>query len=221
MYKSSIALTVFALTAFAARQQQDAHELRLKAEKMILEYSATQHTAAVRVEAESEQGLTQVEIRGPSGARVLEMKAGTGHALALSGFKLESQEFRSSMLLANYPAGRYMLSAETTDGREAWGSAVLSHALPRAPVVLHPRANAQGVPTNLVCNWVPVPEAKGYTIDFEQDENDGLSVKLPAGTEYFQVPRGVLAGGTPTHLELAAIGANGNRTLVEVSFTTR
>ena len=44
---------------------------------------------------------------------------------------------------------------------------------------------------------------------------------LPPGKNSLQIPDGFLARGAETKLEIAALSANGNRTVAEVSFTTR
>ena len=77
------------------------------------------------------------------------------------------------------------------------------------------------VSTNLTVSWVPDPEARAYRVILEQGETDGLTAVLPARSSSFQVPDGILAPGTESHVEVGAIGPNGNCTLVEVSFTTR
>ena len=106
-------------------------------------------------------------------------------------------------------------------GRLVQGSANLDHGLVAAPVITHPLAGEASVPLgNLVVDWIPDPQAVGYTIDLEQDENDGLKANLKAGASSFQVPAGVLDPNTPTRLEIQAIGPNGNRTTSEIRFTT-
>jgi hypothetical protein len=99
---------------------------------------------------------------------------------------------------------------------------VFSHALPAPALIHYPRAGAVDVPASkLLVSWTPDRSASRYRVSLEQGENDGLTVELPAGSHSFQVPDGVLARNTETQLEIAAIGRNGNRTLVEVPFTTR
>jgi hypothetical protein len=60
-----------------------------------------------------------------------------------------------------------------------------------------------------------------YRVQLEQGESDGLAVNLPPEQDSFRVPDGFLARGTETQLEIAAIGPNGNHTVVEIAFTTQ
>ncbi len=222
MVKSILVLAVLALTATGWQQKHlSGAPVRLKEERMILEYSATNHEAAVLVEAESEESLENIEVRDLQGTLLFDLRAEAGLDLALSGFSVESKEFSSTAIFDNYPAGTYELRARTVDGRQARGQAVFSHALPRAPIILYPAEGAHGVPTDLRVRWTSVPEAVGYQVSLEQGESDGLAVQLSAGRNNLEIPDGVLAPGTETHVEVGAIGANGNRTLVEAVFTTR
>ena len=194
---------------------------RLKEERMVLELTATSGEATLIVEAESEGGLERVEVRSPRGESLLRLRSAEGRDVALQGFVIETRETSVESILSTFPEGRYDLRAWTTDGDSVRGAARFAHALPRAPEVLYPYDEAVNVPTNLTVGWKPDPEAVRYQVILEQNENDGLTVNLPAGSDAFHVPPGVLAPGTESLLEVGAIGANGNRTLVEVRFTTR
>lgn len=221
MYKAVIAGAIVLLGSFGGQSAKvDEPFFRLKEEAMFVEYSATENTAVVTVEAESEQGLGRVEIRNLRGTRVLEMAVGVGQTFAVSGFVVESQETSCASLFGIYAEGIYDLRARAVDGRLALGRAVLSHTVPPAPIVTYPHEGGVNVPTDLTVSWTPDPEAFGYRLVMEQGENDGLSVHLPAGTDSFRIPEHVLAPGTESHVEVAAIGRNGNRTLVHVNFTT-
>jgi hypothetical protein len=74
--------------------------------------------------------------------------------------------------------------------------------------------------TGLTLLWQNDPQALGYTVILEQDDNDGLSVEMPAGSSSLVVPDGFLKSGTETLFEIAAHGPNGNRTILETKFTT-
>ena len=221
MYRSTITLAVLALAASGQQQQLDRPILRLQEEQMILEYTATEDVAVVIVEAQAGVGLDRVEIRDPSGVPVFELLAPGRQGLSLQGFLVETRESGIASLYATYDEGVYQLRARAVDGRPVLGSAVFSHELPAPPVVVFPSEGATDVPTkDLRVAWDPDPQAQGYRVVLEQDENDGLTVVLPEGSGSFQVPDGFLAPGTETLLEVGAIGSNGNCTLVEVTFTT-
>ena len=85
-----------------------------------------------------------------------------------------------------------------------------------------PVNGSAGVPTSgLTVNWQAEAATTGFHVILEQNENDGLSVFLPADARSLQIPDGVLAKGTRTLLEIATLAENGNRTVVEVRFETR
>jgi hypothetical protein len=195
--------------------------LRLKEEAMTLEYTATSNEVVVVMSAEAEESLGSVELVAPSGASVLRIRSDGGRKLALSGYSIESQEMEIAELFGVYPEGTYHIRARTPDGRPVVGEAVLSHVLPATPVLIHPQEGAVGLPTSgLVIRWEPDAQAAAYHVNLEQNENDGLSVELPPGSKQFVVPDGVLQPNTKTQIELAVIGENGNRTLVEILCTT-
>ncbi len=195
----------------------------LQEERMIIEYSAATDEAAVIVEAESEEALASVVVLGPNDVSVLELRSSRdGLDLAISGFVVERREMSTEVLFETYREGTYTMQAMSADGRSARGSAVLSHDLLPAPTLLYPPNGTSNVPTDLIVGWISDPQALGgYQVVLEQDENDGLTARLPAGTSSFQVPEGVLSPGKESHVEVGAIGSNGNITLVESFFTTR
>ncbi len=222
MYRTAFAIALLALAAVGWQQHQVRPYLQFKEERMFIEYSPALNEAALLVEAETEAGVEGLEIRDPLGSSRFKLWAASGQQLSLSGFMVESLESSPEELFAAYPEGIYDLRARSTDGDAVWGSAVLSHELPAQPIVLHPRDGDVNVPaTNLIVAWHPDAAASGYKVILEQGENDGLTADVPAGQSSFQVPNGILAAGTQTHLEIGAIGPNGNRTLAEISFTTR
>lgn len=220
MDKSTIAVAALALTL--GQQRSEGPFLQLKEEQITVEYTPAANEAVLIVEAESETGLGRVEVRNPGGKLIIELRAGKEQDhVGVQGFNIETRESTPAALLAKYAAGVYDMRARTVDGRMALGSAVLSHELLPEPVVIYPEAGAVDVPTNLTAGWIPDASAAGYVVTLEQGESDGLAVMLPPGSSSFEVPAGVLAPGTPTHIEVGAIAPSGNRTLVEVSFTTR
>jgi hypothetical protein len=196
--------------------------VRLQEERLIIEYSAATQEAVVLAEAESEEALASVVVRSPGDGSVLHLRGtGDGRGPSLSGFTVECRELSLEALFATFPAGTYAIEAQSIDGRPARGSAVLSHRLLAAPSVLYPPDGATNVSTELIVGWIPDPEAAGYQVVLEQDENDGLTVRLPAGSSSLVVPPGVLAPGKESHVEVGAIAPGGNVTLAESFFTTR
>ena len=223
MYKSTIALAVVTLAPLGWQQelQQFPPYLQLKDEQMILEYDANTDEVVVIVEGESEEALIQVEVRTPSGSPIIKLTSQETQGLALQSFMVETLESSYAEVLQAFAEGIYDIRARTVDGEPMLGSVALSHALPPAPVITYPVEGDTNVPTsNFTVSWVPDPEASGYRVSLEQNDNDGLTVELPAGTGVFHVPDGILKPGTRTFVEVGAIGLNGNCTLVEVGFRT-
>lgn len=222
MFKSILFVSALALAALGWQQERNRPVLSLKEEAMTLRYAAGADEGVILVEAESEARLDHVQIVRPDGQLVFELRSPSEASNGVMRFAVEMLESDMGSLSESYPEGVYDILARTADGRLAKGSAFLSHALPLAPQVVYPRDGAIGVPSsNLVVTWLPDRAATGYRVDLEQNENDGLTVQLPAGSNSLRVPDGVLAPGTETSLEVSAIGANGNCTLVELRFTTK
>lgn len=220
MFKSTIALASLAFAVLGGQQQDIRSSSLLKEEMMTIEYFPEANQATLVMEGESEELLQSVEIRNPVGTTIVRLGAGHGPAVALAGYVVETTESSLQALLDTYAEGVYDIRAQTSEGRSALGQAVLSHDLLPAPVVLYPTEGSVDVSTTFITGWLPDPEAERYRVNVEQGENDGITVQLPAGTSSFQVPDGVLAPGTKTHLEVGAIGKNGNTTMVEIFFTT-
>ena len=113
------------------------------------------------------------------------------------------------------------MRARTENGLPAIGGAVLAHDLLDEPQAIYPFEGAINVPINgLTLKWKNDPEALGYTVILEQDDNDGLAIEMPAGSSSLDVPDGFLKAGTETFFEISALGPSGNRTILETQFTT-
>ena len=225
MHKSITVLPILALAALGGQQGDPAPHSKLKEERMFVEYTASADEAVIVVEAESEDVLHRVQVRSPGGQPVLELRTRPGQAMGMAGFVVESVEVPLATLRGIYAEGSYELVAESTGGRSSVGRAELTFEIPPAPLIVYPTDGMVGVPTNLVVAWIPASQARGSEVTgskivVEQGEDDGLTATLPASSSSFQVPDGILSPGTPTLVEVAAMGRNGNRTLVEVSFMT-
>ncbi len=222
MLKPTIALIALSLSIYGWQEIARRDPVfRLKEESLTIEYTATANEAVIVFQAESEETLRRVEIEDPSGKPIMRMWVGHGHDVALSGFVVETAESSPGEILRVYGEGQYRVNANTLDGSPACGEAVLSHQLLEPPAVLYPFEQAFDVPTDLVVQWVADPSAREYRVVLEQGESDTLSVRLPAGSNSFAVPAGVLMSNRDSHVEVGAVGANGNCTLVEIEFRTR
>ncbi len=220
MYKPMFAFVVIGLGFLGWRDAESDQFLGLKEETMTLEYTAAVDEAVLIVEAESESGLGRVEVQGPGGMPLFKLRRGDAQSFALSGFVVETRETSAKSVFRAYPEGVYDIRAWTVEGQGLHGSARLSHDLLPAPIAIYPFEGAVNVPTDPLVVWVANPEATGYRVILEQNDNDGLMVELSAGTSSFRVPAGILAPDTKSQLEIGAIGRNRNSTLVEVFFFT-
>lgn len=222
MNKPTITLSLLALGfgAIASSQPPPDRPLSFKEERMTFEYTVGAGEGVIIIEAESEESLGRIEVNNPDGEPILQMWTAPGQTLSLQSFIVETRESSAAEILSAFSEGVYDLRGRTDEGEEVVGSALLSHEMLRAPVVTFPLDGAVGVPTNLNVSWVPDPDARAYKVVVEQNDNDGLTVELPAGSHNFQVPDGFLESGTETFVEVGAVSRNGNCTLVEVSCTT-
>ncbi len=222
MNKTIVTLIWLTVASHGAPSPSEIATLRLKAEAMSVEYSSTSNVVVLVMSAESEESLSSVDIFAPGGASVLRMKANGGRKLAVSGYTIESQESSYEEFFGTYPEGLYPIRARTADGRPVRGEATLSYVLPSPAVVIYPLEGTENLPTSgLVIRWQPDAQAAGHYVSLEQNGNDGLTVELPPGTDHFSVPDGILLPHTKTQIEVGVIGENGNRTLVELSCSTR
>lgn len=222
MSKLHLTLATSSLVLLLGSSGESGATRQFKEERLVIEYTVTASEAALVMSAESEVPLGMVELRDPLGRPALRLQAGASRDLSLSGFNVESRESSLAELLEAYPAGPYTFGGRTVAGHVLVGGAELNHELPEAARVLWPNEGALDVPTHgLTVRWEGDAQAAGFHVILEQGENDGVSVTVPAGASSLDIPGGVLAPGTETLLEIATIGENGNRTLVEVSFTTR
>lgn len=229
MNRIKTAMATLALLALVGQERmhdtddlwRDRVEGVMKEELMVLEYTPAADEVAIKFSAESEAHLVRIEMRAPSGERVLQIQADEGGKRSLSGFKMETREYHLNELFETYMPGRYEIRARLSDGRVVRGSALLSLELLPEPLVMYPAHGATGIPTSFLAVWVPDPEAVGYRIGLEQGDTDTMIVNLPAGARSFRVPPGVLESDTETYIEVAAIGRSGNETVVEVVFFTR
>ncbi len=222
MFKTSIALVALASASIGWSHHEAPRTLKLKEERMTIEFTATTGEAVVVFEAESEAPLSFVGVHAPTGPEVLSMQSADKRNSALSGFIIEARETTILDLMSAYPEGEYRLQADTLDGRAADGMARLSHRLLPMPEVIFPFEGAHDIPAaDLVVTWIPDPRAEQYRIVLEQGDDDNLAAVLPGSQNTFRVPNGVLAPNTLSHVEIGAVGRNGNCTLVEIQFTTR
>jgi hypothetical protein len=221
MFKATITVSALALAAVSLQGYQRP-TLPFKEEAMTIEYTATSDEAVIVIAAETEEVVRSFRIKGPQGTAILDMRSESGKPVAVSGFVLEMAETTKQTVFADYSAGRYDIQGRTLAGQKVVGSATLSHLLLRPPALNYPKEGDQGVPIDdLVVSWAPVQHAVCYRVGIEQGETDGIVVVVPPTKASFKVPEGLLLPDTETQVEVGAVGANGNCTLVEAVFRTQ
>ena len=216
MYRLMIPLAILTSALSLALQEQDRPSVPLRDARMTIEW-APGVEAVLHISAESEEELEDVRIQCPDGRTLVEF--GTHASLGLASLELEFPGPTLEELQARCVEGDYVIRASTVGGRMAVGSARLSFDFPARPVLFHPRPSGIATSSTTIC-WLRNHDAVSYELQLEQGENDGLRVRLPPEQTVFRIPPGLLARNTETNVEIAAIGANGNRTTTEVRFLT-
>ena len=170
-----------------------------------------------------EIGLVTLKIVTPDGRTLLDMKA-PDSKLGLRHLVIESPEPKNLALLQqDYPEGTYQFSATTRNGTQLSGSATLDHRMPEPVRWQWPSGdNAVAAPSGVTLKWAPVQGARWLALAIE-DEKTGVKVlqtQLPGGAVRYSPPTESLRPGTPYKVSVGAIGAGGNASYVEATFTT-
>ena len=200
-------------------QQTYPHEL-LKEETMTLEYTPAEDEIVVVVAAESELAICRFELLSPDRSPLLKIESRYGSTVTLQGFLLETRESTPEQLFQAFPEGTYRLVARTATGQRVLGRALFSHELLPAPVVIYPEEGMVAPLEDMVVRWESDPNATSYEVVLEQGDSDQLTATMPAGSDSFQVPLGLLQPGLESHVEIIAVGFSGNRTVTEIPFVT-
>ncbi len=220
MMKSSLALAAVGWIALGVTRPDERPSIPFDEQHMFIEYFANTNEAVVRINAQSEARLEQIEVRDPDGRRVLQIWAPEQSGRGIAGLTVDTLETTLQEVLVDYPQGMYDVKGRTQDGQLARGRVELVHDLLQPPIVLFPEGGSVNVPTTFVARWLPDPEAVRYVVELEQDDNDGLVVELGPGSSSFRIPPGVLAPGKESHFEVGAVNDKGNVTVVEAFFRT-
>jgi hypothetical protein len=168
-------------------------------------------------------GLARLTVTAPDGRTVADLSAPDASTLGIRQTVLESPEPRDpDLVMAAYPEGEYTFWGVNVVGDTLRGRATLSHELPRPTEILSPAEGAEGVPTQgLRVRWRPDPAVVTYIVVIEQEELElTVTAQLAGGVGEFAVPDDFLDPGTEYKLAVGAIADGGNRSFVEIEFTT-
>ncbi len=211
-----------------------AQAVPLSARQIFFEINDTDGDAGIQIFLDGD-GWDSMQVRDPRGNVILNILAegGVGMQGITEGF-FESAEPSFEVqpledLLARFPKGYYRFRGTSTKGQPVRGSALLTHALPDAPVILYPMEEQDDVdPGDTYIEWEMVPDPpgsriSGYIVIVEKDEGrlETFEVDVPRGRgTRVTVPPEFMRPGTVYKGEVLAIERSGNRTITEFEFET-
>jgi hypothetical protein len=188
-----------------------------------LEQNLKDKDAEVKFEAiAGNTGLATLKVTAPDGRTVIDFKA-PDSKLGIRNLILESPEPKNlATVQADFPAGPYRFTGLTASGVKLEAEAVLSHSLPEAVSFIYPRPDQKSVPvTGLNIRWRPVKNSSASIVTLEQERTGReITVNLPGAAREFAVPDGFLRPGTGYILAVGTVSEQGNKSLVEIAFTT-
>ena len=171
----------------------------------------------------ADEGLKYLSIRAPDKRAVVDLFSLDRSVLGLREFDFESPEPPGEAILAAYPQGTYKFTGRSVGGEWFYGEARLSHLMPAEPVIMSPAAGSEVSPGALRIEWSAVPGLRKVVIELENESVDPeqvLSVELSANATSFDVPAAFMRPSSEYQVGIAAVGENGNITVVETIFTT-
>lgn len=146
--------------------------------------------------------------------------------LGLTELRWESDEPSPQEVLEKFPPGGYHFEVTLVGGGVLNGTDTLSHDLPTEVTIVSPEEDGSLDPDNAVISWThPHPsQLAGFEVIVE-NVTSGVPVAtytLSAAATTVQVPAEAFAGpGNKYKVEVLAIHkTNGNKTIVEHTFTT-
>lgn len=220
------AIAVALLVFVSAAPALSAKPAKLEIAKIYIEYNASANDLGFHVFLDGED-WKNIAIVNPRGTAIF-MVEGSGPyeelgmtELFFEGAEPSLDEVPLDQLLGRFPEGRYRFTGDTVDGNTIGGSAMLSHAVPAAPVV-----SSQVVGNTIIIRWNPVVgtpagfPARPINVVGYQVLVDPFEVTLPASSTQVTLPPEFAATLSPGAypFEVLAIEASGNQTITEGSF---
>jgi hypothetical protein len=215
--------------AGAAQSSPDVEPL--SAASLIVEINATDGDAGIQPFFDGEPWRRAV-VYWPDGRELFDVRTrGELRAYGLTELFSESSEppfgeFSLERFKELFPEGEYRFEATGVDGTRMVGTATLSHDFLEGPTIVTPEADATVPASEVVVSWEPVTEPAGieiagYQVLLVQEEPvlRTFSADLPADATTIAVPVAFVQPGVEYKVEVLAIGASGNKTLSELTFT--
>lgn len=188
--------------------------------EVFFEFNATDDDLGFQLFLDGEAWRRTI-LLGPGFQRLLDFRArGELEALGLTEIRFESAEPSPSEVLALFEEGPYVFLGKSVEGDVLHAVGALSHALP--PTAHFTPGDGDVVPaTDLLVEWDPIPGLAGYeVIVVNEDTGRSLTAELDPDATRLEVPEVFLEAGTEYKVEVLTIGLDGNKTIVEASFTT-
>ena len=139
--------------------------------------------------------------------------------LGLTEIFWETSEPDAVSVFLAYPEGEYTVIGRTHGGQIVSGVAELSHSVLAYPVVTAPVEGDELPLADLTVEWDLDPEAEFYWIEFDVETDDeafNYTIPMTPGTSRFILPASLLLPGAFVAAGVAAVGSNGNATVMIV-----
>ncbi|MFZ2652666.1 MAG: hypothetical protein WA210_21400 [Burkholderiaceae bacterium] len=187
-----------------------------------VEQNATDKDFEVVFEATGgDTGLASLQVAAPDGRVVIDFKA--PNKLGMRTIRLETPEPKLlAGLQADFPAGKYMFTANTVAGSAFSGSATLSHKLPGTASQIRPGPEDQNVPVNgLRLRWAAPKDLAACLVTIENEAGvKVVQAALAGSATTFSVPDRLLVPAAKYIVAIGTVGRDGNASYVETSFRT-
>jgi hypothetical protein len=170
-----------------------------------------------------DEGLQYFSVRAPNKRSVIDSFSLDRSIMGMREFNLESPEPAGDAILAAYPHGIYKFTGRSVSGEWFHGEVRLSHLMPPEPVITAPLEGSEVPAGALRVEWSAIPGLKKVVLELENESVDPeqvLSAELAPDATSFDVPASFMRPGSDYQVGIAAVGANGNITVVETTFTT-
>ena len=187
--------------------------------ELFFEFNTTDNDLGLQLFVDND-GWNRLGLQDADGEKALMIKAsGELGDLGITELRFESSEPSPGEVLNAFPAGEYRVAGKTVDGDKLLSIVELSHDFLDAADV-EPEDGAVVDPEDLVVSW-EADGAENVEIIIEDDEEENIiSILIAEDEGELTIPPEFLERGTEYKLEVIATGENGNRTIVESSFTT-
>ena len=187
--------------------------------EVFFEFNSTDNDLGLQVFLDAE-GWEKVTVRNPDIGRILRFEAvGMLADLGITELRFESAEPSPAEVLATFPPGEYLFRGRTVEGDKLVGEGELSHDL-LPPFDFTPADGDIVDPEEMVVEW-SAPGAELVEIIIESEDTDAtLDIIVEDDEGELEVPEQFLEPNAEYKLELLAIAENGNKTIVEHTFTT-